>query len=807
MTDFLRSLRSFLAHPGPLAVALVALTLGIGATTAIFSVVNTVLWRPYPYPEADRLFLAWIANPARNVPEERVSPADLRDWMAWTRTAEFAAYRPESLTLTNVDLPERVEALSVTPSLLTLLGARTSAGQIFRAEDGQPGRNDVVVLSHALWQRRFAGDPQITGRTLTLSGKSYRVAGVLAPDFQLLDTEFDVLRAFAFDETELAQRGFRTLRILGRRAPDASLEQLRQDLNATSARLAQEHPDFNKGWEIRAASLPEKLAGDVRPTLFTLFGAVCGVLLVTCANVASLLVARAASRQKEMAVRASLGATPAAILKQVLLESLALGLTGGVLGLILAWAALRALTIWGPDTLPRRADLSLDWMAFVFAVALAVVTSLIFGLGPAITASRTDIQSILRAAGRSGMSTRGRRWFRSALIVVEVALSVMLVIGSLLLVRSLMRLQGVDLGFRTERVLTLRLSLPEKRYPGLEAVRFLERLEDRMRQLPGVESFGITRDVPLTGRNGNPRLNYTIEGRPKVASTDQPRARYRLAGGGYFETLGLRLIDGRYLQSSDRADAPPVIVINEALARQQFAGQNPIGQRIKSGFPSSPWYQIVGVVGNTRHLSLEEEPGPETYVPYAQVPADQINFVAETMTLAVRTASDPTAMANTIRSEVRTLDADLAVFQVRPLRALVDRGLAQPRFRTGLLSAFAMAALLLAAIGLFGLLSHSVAQRTNEFGIRLALGESLSQLLMRVVNEGLGLTLAGVILGVAGAFALARLIANLLFGVPAFDAVSFVVAPLILLLVALLASLGPAWRAGRVDPVQALRAE
>ena len=789
-------------HPTSTVVALLALALGIGANTAIFSVVNTVLLRPLPYRDPDRIAVVWEANPKRAIKAFLVSGPTFHDWIVRNRTIALAAFDAKSSVLTGVDQPEKLDTARASTNLFDLLGVKAAHGRTFVSDDA---RNSTVVLSDALWQRKFGGDKSVLGRKLNVDGVVYEVIGVMSPDFRLLDTTTEAWFGAELDKGGPVERGVHTLRVVGRLNDGVSIEQARADLESVAAKLAEEFPDSNAGWSTQTITLLEQILGDVRATLLTLLGAVCCVLLIACANVANLLLARSGTRQKEMALRTSLGASPWTLAAQLLTESVVLALAGGLLGLALAYAAIKALMLFGPASLPRMQEISIDWRVLVFTLGASVATGILFGLAPAWAALRQDLNSTLRQSGR-GTVGGGSKYVRMGLVVTEVALSVVLLAGAGLLLRSFMSLQSVNPGFRPESTLTFRVSLPKTRYDKAVVGQFYRRLVERLQQLPGVEYAGFTRDVPLSGTN--PSLNFQIENRGELPTNQQPRARFRAPSAGYFPAIGLPLIKGRFFSDADNETAPPVAIISEALATRNFPGEDPIGKRMRTGFEPPRWCTIVGIVGNTRHLGLDAETGPEMYFPYLQVPEEQAFFIMGTGTLVMRTRSaDPNTIISAARNEVRQMDPDLAVFQVRSMEEMMNASVAMPRFRTMLLLSFAIAALALAGIGLYGVIAYSVSQRTQEIGVRMAMGAEPKHVLNMVVGEGMRMATIGVVVGLVASLAMAGLLEKFVFGVKVRDVWTFLAAPLFLLAVALLASYLPARRATQVDSMVALRGE
>ena len=801
------AIRAMLASPATTVAVVIALALGIGSTAAIFSILNTILLRPLPFPNPDGLLIASAANPGKNIEKFKISPANYVDYRDLNHSLRLGSLRTGSMVLTGRDLPEKLESISVSPDLFDILGVAPRIGTNFRPENGVMGKDHVVLLTDAIWKGKFGSVGSIVGNSVLLDGASYIVAGVMPPGFRLLDKTSDIFVPHALTPVESSEvgRGRATLELVARLNDGISIEQARSDVEAIAARLAEQHNDINNGWTLRLLPLAEQLLGNTRGTLYALFGAVCFVLLIACSNVANLLLVRAGARQKEMAVRSALGASPWALVSQLLAESLVLSLTGGLLGLGLAWLAIRAVVRFGPADLPRLSEISIDPQVVLFTLGVALFTGVLFGLAPALTFARVDLNSILRASGRGNSSDSTRTFLRNTLVVGEVALTMVLLTGCGLLLRSLWTLEQVDRGYQVSQLLTFKIALPESRYKELAVVRFYKRLLENIETLPGVETAAMTRDVPLSG--ANPTLNYVIEGAPPLPSADQPRARFRLASADYFKALQIPLLKGRYFERSDIETSQPVVIINDALAQQKFKDQDPLGHRIQCGFEGSPFSTIVGIVKNTRSVGLDSEPGPETFYPYLQVVPALIGFVEGTATIVVRAKGDPDSLVNSMRGAVRQMDPNLAVFQARSMEDLLASSVAQPRFRTMLIVAFAAAALVLAVIGLYGVLAYSVAQRTQEIGVRVALGASAGDVLKLVIGQGMRLAILGAVIGIAASFFLARLIEKLLFGVKPWDALAFALTPLLLLAVTFIATYLPARRALRIDPLVALRSE
>ena len=807
--DIRYGVRMLLKSPASTLVALIALSFGIGANSAIFSVVNGVLLRPLPYQDPGHLVVVWETKLSRGIKQELVSPAEYRTWVEQNRVFDqMAALRAEPRVLAGGELPDRVETTLLSPGAFEMLGAKPAVGRTFSPDENQPGRNLVAVLSYGLWQRRFGGDRSVLGKGITLDGISYTVVGVTPPEFHLLDSPSDLWIPYSLDAKELDPRNtaVRTLRVIAHLKPGATLDQAQSEMRSIARRLELEDPDANAGYSAIVVPLRDQMIGNIRTTLWMLLGAVLFVLLIACANVANLLLARAGSREKEIALRSALGANPARLVRQLLTESVLTALAGGVLGLLLAAWSVSLLKQLGPATLPRLREINVDWRVLAFTLLVSIATGIIFGLAPALGSMRSDLNSILRSTGRGATGGPARARFRNALVVSEMAACVVLLTGAGLLIRSFAQLQSVNPGFRPDHVLTMQIALPESRYSDFKVGLFYKQLLERLQALPGVQFAGIARKVPLSAGDDT-SLNFTIENRPVQASADQPRAQYRAVSADYFDALGIPLIRGRHFDRTDGENTPGVVLINETLARTFFPGDDALGKRIKAGLDGSAWCTIVGIVRDVKHSGLDAKNKPETYYHYLQVPPPWMSFVEGTMTAALRTNAEPASLAAAARGEVQKMDTSLAVFNVHTMESLLDSSLAQPRFRTALLGAFAGVALILAAIGLYGVTAYSVARRTNELGVRMALGARKIDVLKLILGQAVMLAALGVGIGLVLALGATRVISKLLFGVNSADPLTFAATALLILVIALAASLIPALRAIKVDPMVALRYE
>ena len=804
LQDLRYGARMLMKNPGFTLIAVLTLALGIGANTAIFSVVNGVLLKPLPYREPERLIR--VFERSRTQPKFPVARGNFRDYREQNNTlAGLALYTRRDVELSQDDKPERLAALGVTAGFFDLLGVRPLLGREFGREDEAPNNSSVVILSHALWQRRFNGDPGIVGRTVTLSGRPFTVVGVMPPGVQHVGGDY---RSMPHGETvdlwgplevpSQAERGAHFCNAVGRLKTGVSLEQATADLNAIAGRLARQFPNTNQGWRIAIQPLHEEIAGRARTTLLALFGAVFFVLLVACVNVANLLLARATAREREIAVRAAVGGGRWRIVRQLLTESLLLAIVGGTAGILLAQWAIDALRALGPEQLPRLQAVNIDGRILLFTLGVTVVTGVLFGLAPALQAGQFNLNALLKEGGRGGGGQKRR--LRDALVVIEVALALTLLAGAGLLIRSFWKLQQTDPGFNAERVLTASLSLPGARYGDAPKVAaFQQRLLERLAALPGAQSAGLTSDLPWTGYDEN--AGFAIEGKT-FPPNDGPSARYHFVSSDYFRTIGVPLIAGRFFNADDRRDAQPVSLINRAMAERYWPGASAVGKRFT--FSSQPkegdWFTVVGVVGDVKDFPHSPAAAPAFYWAMMQQTPRQI-------ILAVRSSADPLNLVEAVRGEVRALDKELPLADAQTLETIAATAVAGRRFTLWLVGLFALAAMALAAIGIYSVLSYLVAQRTHEIGLRMALGAQLGDVLKLVVRQGMTLVLTGLAAGITAAIALTRLIKGLLFEVSATDPLAFAMAAALLALVALLACYIPARRATKVDPMVALRYE
>jgi putative ABC transport system permease protein len=804
--DLLFGLRMMGKRPGFTLVAALTLALGIGANTAIFSVVNAVLLNPFPYREPDKIVRLFVTSVNDNDPGiKSVSYPDFLDYRAqnqvFTQTAVIDA---TSLTLMGSEEPERIQCALVSASLFPLLGIQPVLGRAFLPEEDQPQGAPVVILGYGLWQRRFGSSASIIGQNITLTGNRYTVIGVLPAEFKMPSQLMGVGRPYDVwmpvgPSARQRSRGQHRFEAYARLKSGVTLARAQDDLSLIASRLAAQYPDSNKDKGLGLVPLRELAVRDSRTVLFILLGAVSFVLLIACANVANLLLARAAARQKEIAIRMAMGAGRARIIRQMLTESVLLAVLGGGAGLLLALWGADAFAALHPGGLPRLDEVGIDGRVLGFTFGISLLTGLVFGLAPALQASKSDLLVTIKEGSGQIASSAGSRRIRGLLVISEVALSLVLLIGAGLLINSFWRLQQVNPGIQPDHLLTLRLTLPQNDYrDNQQASHFYQQLLARFGAMPGVESAGAVTILPLGG--GFSCDSFTRDDRPAPPG-QEPCAEYRSVTPGYFKTMGIALVHGREFTERDLRAAPPVAVINETMARRFFADVNPIGMRITPDTGERISREIVGVVRDVKHFGLDKEAGAELYVPYFQ------DAWARSMTIVLRTSGDPASLSSAARREVWALDKNLPVANIQTMEQLLARSIAEPRFRTLLLGLFASVALLLAASGIYGVMSYAVTQRTPEIGIRMALGASTADVLKLVVGHGMILTLIGVTLGLGAAFTLTRWLKSLLFGISATDPLTFTVIALLMMAVALVACWIPARRATRVDPMVALRYE
>jgi putative ABC transport system permease protein len=784
------------------------LALGAGANTAIFSVVNGVLLRPLPYKDPDKLVR--LGEWSQQVPGMSISYPNFKDWRERNRVFDgLAATQFDSYNLTGGDEPERLQGRNVSYNFFDVLGVVPAVGRSFRAEEDRAGAERVCVISHGLWQRRFGSDRKVVGKAVALNGESYTVVGVLPADYRY-GTQTDVFAPIGLkedDETVRERGNHPGIYAVARLKEGVTFERAEAEMKAVAAQLAEEYPKENTGNGVTLTPLREYFVGDVRTSLLMLLAAVGFVLLIACANVANLLLARAASRSREIAVRKALGASRFRIVRQLLTESLMLAVVGGTVGLLLAMWGVDVLRRASLDLLPTTADISLDRTVLFFTFGISILTGVLFGLAPALQASKHDLNESLKEGGRSGAEGAGRNRVRSLLVVSEVALSLVLLVGSGLLVRSFLLLRETDTGFRQENLLTMQLSYRVGKEEGQKAVNFFRAVEERVRALPGVQAVAVSNGVPLLGSS---ETSFQIKGRPPSEPGKRPMTVAFWTSPGHLDALGIKLLRGRFIDEHDTLGSEMVTVIDDEFARLYFPGEDPVGQYFEGDpehdFPDS---RIVGVVGHVKNYGLDS-PGPvqaEMYRARAQVPEKFQPLLAERVSLLVRTASDPEAFVPAVRRAVQEVDPNQPVYNVQTMGQVVSDSVASQRLSMMLLLVFAAVAVILAAVGIYGVMSYAVAQRTHEIGIRMALGAQGRDVLRMVVRQGMLMVLAGVGVGLLGSLALTRLMSSLLFGVSATDPLTFAGVALLLFAVALVACLVPARRATKVDPMIALRYE
>jgi len=807
LADFLQDLRYaariLWKNPGFTAVAVIALALGIGANTAIFSVVNTVLLRPLPYKDPEQLVMVWEDASRHGYPRDTPAAANFVDWRDQNSVfSGMAAVEDGNFNLTGTGDPERLKGRRVSANLFPLLGVDPQLGRVFTAAEDQPGAQGVVVLSHRLWQRRFGGDPAIIGKTLTLNDEIHTVVGVMPARFKFPENDDELWVPIALTAQEAANRNRHYLEVVARLKPGVTLAQAQSEMTTIGARLQQQYPESNTDLGVAVTSLQEHLVGDIKPALLILLGAVGLVLLIACANVANLLLARAAIRQKEIALRVALGARRWRLLRQFLTESVLLATLGGILGLAIAYAGLLLLGSFIPENISQAREISLDLKVLGFTLLVSLLTGFIFGLAPAIQALRMNQSETLKEGGRDSVTGRSGKRLRGLLVTAEVAVSLVLLIAAGLLINSFLRLRNIDPGFKVDHLLTMKIELPQPKYEAFERrSAFYTDLVQRVQSLPGVQSAAVTTNLPLY-RQGN-STSARLEGKPDPPPGQELIVVTRFISPAYFETMSIPLLGGRQFTDRDTETTPNVAVISETMARRFWPGENAIGKRLSFGRvrTDADWIQVIGIVKDVRQFELNAEPRPQVYMSYRQgdfFPPDD---------LVVKTDVEPASMAAAVRKAVWEIDKDQPVSNIKTMEEILAGSIARQRFSMLLLGVFAGVALLLAAVGIYGVMSYSVAQRTHEIGIRMALGAQTGAVLKLAVGYGLKLVFAGVLIGLVAAFALTRLMSTLLFGVTPTDPATFALISLLLVGVAAVASYIPARRATKVDPLVALRYE
>jgi putative ABC transport system permease protein len=806
LQDLRYGLRTLLKNPGFTLVAVVTLALGVGVNTAIFSVINGVLLRPLPFNQPERIVTLWENNVKDGIERDDVSPANFLDWRERSRSFEEMAFaNPWSLDFAGETEPETWRATRVSQGFFRILGARAVVGRTFLPEEYETGRNQVVVLSYGLWRRRFGAEPGVVGRKLTLDGQPMTVVGVMPPEFKLrlFDREEELWWPQAPDESMRRQRRATYLKVIAQLKPGVSVEQARSEMSSIGANLASEYPQTNAGVGVTTVSLTEQMTGHVRTALLVLLAAVAGVLLIACANVANLLLARGNEREREFAIRAAIGAGSGRLARQTLTESLLLASLGCIGGVLLAAWGIDLIVALSPGDIPRIEQVRLDRATLLFVAGLSFLTALIFGLAPALQFSKPNLSNCLKETSQTTTGSAMRRRLRGVLVVSEIALALVLLVGAGLLIRSFGALLKTDPGFAADKLVALQTFIWDRYGKPEERAAYVQQVTEKMKSVPGVQVVGVTTALPFFESSMDSSFPFTVEGRPSPPAGQEPTAFATIANNDYFAAMGVPLLRGRLFSEFDKTGAPPVILINETMARRHFRDEDPIGGKItirgmQRGQAAPAAFEIVGVVGDVRHDGLDKEPRAEYFRPHAQAPNGSIILVA-------RTNVDPMNLLPTLKARIWEVNATQPIYAVSVMADAIDASLKSRRFSLWLLSAFAVLALALAIVGIYGVMSYSTSQRTHEIGVRMALGAASHDIIKLVMKQGMRLTMAGVATGLLVSLLFTRLMSGLLYGVSATDPLTLIAVSLVLGGVALLACYAPARRATKVDPMVALR--
>jgi putative ABC transport system permease protein len=820
LQDLKYSLRVLIKNPSFTIMASLTLALGVGANTTVFGLINAVLLRPLPYNDPDKIITIWSAFPQAGIKKFGTAYKNLTDWKEqnhlFAPLGIYQAASNTSLNLTGLSGPIRVQAARATGDFFQVLNVRPVMGRTVSIEDEHPGSDHVAVIGYNLWRQDFGGDVHLIGRTVKLNDEDYTIVGIMPPGFEFPSgLEMPAGQQFA-SATELwvplltptgaalNDRLANSYRAVGRLKPDVSVQQAQSEMSAITHRLVAEHPNELQGWDVMISTMHENQVGELRPALLLLLGAVGFVLLIACANIANLLLSRGVVRRREFVVRAALGASRRRILQQLLMDCLVLAAIGGTLGIGLALIANRVLIALGPANIPRLHEVSIDLRVLAFTIVVSTLTGGIFGLAPALHVSKTNLQESMRDGGRS-VAGSSQNWLRALLVIAEVMLVFVLLVASGLTLRSFRRLLDVPPGFDVHNVLTARVTLPARPYPGQKKVAFYSQLLDGLNRQNGIESAAIIRDLPFSGTD--PRYGYVVEGRSVESQNGGVTFRYRVISADYFKVMGIPLRAGRFFNVHDDGDSPPAVIINETAARQSWPNQNPIGQVISvvGGPVAAPHCIVVGVVGDIKFAGLDSQPDVELFFPYAQIPEQMLSAVIGSMAVVVQTTRNPESQLPVVRQQVSAIDKEIPVSSVASMSELQSRSTANRRFQMLLLGVFGIVALSLAVVGIYGVTAYWVVHRTWEIGIRIALGARGFDVLYIIAGKGMLLALCGILLGLAGSFAVTRLMTSLLYEIKATDPLTLLAVALLLGATAFAACCIPAWRAMRISPVQAFR--